>query len=295
MEKITKKKDGLTRSRFSPLTVALLVVLLLYVLIMCGMFFWAVITSLKSPNGYYNDPIGVPSAISLNYGFVFRNFKIMVSGETHTMFNMVTNSLLYAVGCAFTKTLVTCVTAYLCARYSYKFSKVIYTVVIVSMIVPIVGSLPSELQMAHTLRLHNHIWGLWIMKMNFLGMYFLVFYEFFKAMPKSYTEAAEIDGASDMRILTTIGLPLVKFTFFSVMLIYFIEYWNDYQIPLVFMPEHPTLAYGMFYLSGSGGGDLARTPYQMAMAIMVLVPILILFLCSHKRLLGNLNVGGIKG
>ena len=295
MEKIINKKDGLKRARFSPLTAALLAVLLLYVLIMVGMFFWAIITSLKSPNRYYEDPIGIPSAISLNYGFVFRNFKIMVSGQTHKMLDMVFNSLLYAVGGAFMKTLVTCVTAYLCARYTYKFSKVIYTVVIVSMIVPIVGSLPSELQMAHTLGIHNHIWGLWIMKMNFLGMYFLVFYEFFKALPKSYTEAAEIDGASDMRILLTIGLPLVKYTFLSVMLIYFIEYWNDYQVPLVFIPDHPTLAYGMFYLSGSGGGDLARTPYQMSMAIMVLIPILILFLCSHKRLLGNLNVGGIKG
>ena len=128
-------------------------------------------------------------------------------------------------------------------------------------------------------------------------MYFLVFYSIFKAMPNGYTEAAKVDGAGNLRILLQIVMPLVRNTFFTVALIMFIDYWNDYQIPLVYMPTHPTVAYGLFYLANTdqAGGDLATVPMRMAGAIMMLIPTIILFLCFHKRLLGNLTMGGLKG
>ncbi|MBQ8308635.1 MAG: carbohydrate ABC transporter permease [Clostridia bacterium] len=293
---VAKKKNNFGKEKLSPLTAVLLAVLIAYVAIMCLMFLWAVMTSFKSPAGYHQDKVGFPTDPYFNYLYVFSVFEVTMSGVTHSMLRMLGNSLLYALGCSLAKATVTCVVAYLSARYAYKFSKVVYTIVIVSMVTPVVGSLPSELQMAMNLGLYNSIPGQWVMKCNFLGMYFLVFYEFFKSMPKSYTEAAEIDGASDWKILTSIAFPLVSFTFLSVVLIYFIEYWNDYQIPLAFMPDQPTLAYGMYFLAnGAGVNELKKVPYIMTMAIMVLVPILVLFLCCHKRLLGNLNVGGIKG
>ena len=183
----------------------------------------------------------------------------------------------------------------MCARFPYKFSKIVHTTVIVVMIIPIVGALPAEIRMAMTLKLYDHVWGLWIMKANFLGLYFLVFYGVFKALPMAYTEAAKIDGAGNLGVLIRIVLPLVRNTFFTVMLINFITFWNDYQTPLIFMPSHPTVALGMFHMASTTISTLATIPMRMTGAMLLLVPILIVFLLTHKRLMGNLTMGGIKG
>ena len=152
------------------------------------------------------------------------------------------------------------------------------------MILPIVGSLPAELQMAKNTGLYDSIWGLWIMKANFLGMYFLVFYDGFKGLSMTYTEAAKIDGVS-----------AVKNIFFTVMLVNFIGFWNDYQVPLLYMPSYPTVAYGMYNMANTRENNLSSVPMRMTGAMLMFIPIFTLFLIFQKRLLGNLTVGGIKG
>ena len=110
------------------------------------------------------------------------------------------------------------------------------------MIIPTVGNLPSELQMVVSLNLYNKIYGLWLLKANFLGMYFLMFYGVFKAFPASFTEAAKIDGANNWTIMIKIAFPLVFNVMSTVLLINFINFWNDYQTPLLYMPAYPTVA-----------------------------------------------------
>jgi multiple sugar transport system permease protein len=171
----------------------------------------------------------------------------------------------------------------------------VYYIVIVTMILPIVGNLPSEITVAKFFGFYDHIWGLWLMKANFLGMYFLVFFEFFRGIPKEYTEAAKIDGAGNSMILSHIMLPLAKNTFFTVMLITFIGYWNDYQVPLIYLPSYPTAALGMYYMAYTTDNGLSTIPMRMTGAMLMLIPILIVFLIFQKRLIGNLAIGGIKG
>ena len=294
-----KRKNQFKQDKLSPMTSILFVVLCLYVLARVVLFIWAFMTACKDDlMDYPVNKTGFPKDFYLfkNIGEVYRLGKMKPSDIEYDLIKMFGNSFLYAFGCAFARASVTCLMAYLAARYAYKISSLIYTIVIVTMIVPIVGSLPSEIEIAHALNIYNEIWGMWIMRANFLGMYFLVFYEFFKSLPRSYTEAAEIDGAGDMTIMLKIAFPLVLYTYLSVFLIYFIEYWNDYQIPKALMPYKPTIAYAMFcYANASGVNGLTNAPYVMTMALLVLIPILTIFLCFHKRLLGNLNIGGIKG
>lgn len=233
-----KENAKVLKTKFSPFTIVLLIVLAAYVLSMFTLIGWALITSFKSPNDFRTNAIGMPEKFVWNYTFVYTKFYVSVLTESGMevvyMETMFVYSILYSLGCAFFQTLVPCITAYLCARFNYKFSKIVYTAVIVVMILPIVGSLPAELQMAKNTGLYDSIWGLWIMKANFLGMYFLVFYDGFKGLSMTYTEAAKIDGASNMHILLAIVLPLVKNIFFTVMLVNFIGFWNDYQVPLLY-------------------------------------------------------------
>ncbi len=294
-----KENAKVLKTKFTPFTIVLLIVLAAYVLSMFTLIGWALITSFKSPNDFRTNAIGMPEKFVWNYTFVYTKFYVSVLTESGMevvyMETMFVYSILYSLGCAFFQTLVPCITAYLCARFNYKFSKIVYTAVIVVMILPIVGSLPAELQMAKNTGLYDSIWGLWIMKANFLGMYFLVFYDGFKGLSMTYTEAAKIDGASNMHILLAIVLPLVKNIFFTVMLVNFIGFWNDYQVPLLYMPSYPTVAYGMYNMANTRENNLSSVPMRMTGAMLMFIPIFTLFLIFQKRLLGNLTVGGIKG
>jgi len=296
------------KTRLSALTVVLLVILILYAVSFLGLIFWGVMTAFKVNNitGYEKlTPLAykLPEKWVWNFTDVFINFTIKgvnypdaMAARDVTMGDMFIYSFLYAFGCALASTVVQCFTAYCCARFDYKLSKVVYTTVIIVMIIPIVGNLPSQIQMAKAFGLFNHIWGLWIMKANFCGMYFLVFYAMFKGIPAAYAEAAKIDGANSFAVLFRIILPLARNTVFTVLLINFIAFWNDYQTPLKFMQSYPTLAYGLYrtiHIANTNGMD--RTPYRMASAIMVLAPTVVIFLLFQKRLMGNLTVGGIKG
>lgn len=287
------------KTHWSPMKVILLSGLLLYVVCLFVPMFWGIITSFKSQPDFRINIIGLPTQWKWNYTEVFERFYVDIRTDEGTrsisMIQMLINACLYAIGCAFFNTLVPCITAYLCACYPYKLSKIIYVIVIVTMILPIVGSLPSEIAVARGFGLHDHIWGLWLMKANFLGMYFLVFYNHFKSVPKTYTEAAEIDGAGHWRILCSIMMPLVQNTFFTVMLIKFIEFWNDYQTPFIYLPSHPTLALGVYFMASTTINELSTVPMRMTVAVVATIPVLALFLCFHKRLLTNLTIGGIKG
>lgn len=297
--KSKKNNRDSTRTRLSPLTVVLLVILVLYVLTMFTVLLWALITSFKSQSDFRTNVIGLPVKWEWNYAFVFSKFVYPVSTVNGTvnvgMPMMFLNSILYALGCSFAATITPCITAYLCAKFNYKFSKFVTILVVVVMALPIVGNLPSEIMVAKKVGLFDHIWGLWIMRANFLGMYFLVFLNAFKVIPKDFTEAAKIDGAGNFTILFRIMLPLVRNTFFVVMLIKFIDFWNDYQIPLIYLPSHPTIALGVFNMATTPDNGLSTVPMRMTGSMLMLIPILVIFIIFQKKLVGNLSVGGVKG
>lgn len=294
---MTIKKENKKNSKVTPLTVVLLLCLCIYVALLVLPLIWAFITSFKSQSDYRLNILGLPEEWVWNYSYVIENGMMPIgsTGEYATVPLMFGYTFLYALGCAFTNTLIPCTTSYLCARFPYKFSKIVYNTVVIVMILPIVGSLPAEVQMARTLGLYDHIWGLWLMKANFLGMYFLVFYATFKNMPLAYTEAAKIDGAGNMSVLVKIILPLAKNTFSTVMLINFIAFWNDYQTPMIYLPSYPTIAQGIFVMSQSTENGLATIPMRMTGTMIMFLPIFAVFLIFQKRLIGNLTVGGIKG
>lgn len=295
---LTKSEKSIKRSGLVSkiLIIALFVILLLYAISMLMPLIWAVLTSLKSRSNFVEDKIGLPIEWKFsNYPTVISQFYVRIEGRRKIWFpQLALNSVLYAVGGAFFYTLAVCVTSYAAAKFNYKFSKLLHGIVIVTMILPIVGSLPSELRIAKALGLYDTMVGMWIMKTNFLGLYFLVFYATFKVLPNDFSEAAHVDGASNLHVLLSIILPLVRNAFLTIMLIKFIELWNDYQAPLIYMPNIPTLAYGIYTFGGNTESSVSSTPMKMAGSVLVLLPVTILFLMFHNRLIGNISMGGIK-
>jgi len=281
--------------------IVLFVILALYVFSMVGIFVWGILTSLKDTYMefwvYENKTYALPMEWKwTTYATSFETIRLPGPNGTIGFWDVLTNSLLYAIGCAFFKTLVPCIAAYACARFDSKLSKIIYNTVLITMIVPIVGSLPSELKIAYAFGFVDKIWGLWIMSANMQGLYFFVMYSAFKAMPMGYSEAAKIDGASNLQVLVQIAMPLIKNLFLTVLLINFVEYWNNYQVPKVYLPKHATLGYAMFYY-GRSSNELKGLGLEhvIALALVVAAPVLVLFLIFQERLMGNLTLGGLKG
>ena len=180
------RRNTLERGKWSFFKTLMLAGLLIYAVCLFMPLLWAVITSFKTQRDFRVNIIGLPKDWTWNFNAILDEFYIKVTTPEGSkqvgVLQMLLNSLLYSVGCSFFGTLVPCVTAYLCARYHYKFSKLIYSVVIVVMALPIIGNLPAEISLATSLGIFDHIWGLWLMKANFLGMYFLVFYNLFRSL-----------------------------------------------------------------------------------------------------------------
>ncbi len=284
--KAKKKKD------ISVFFIIMLCVLILYSVFLFSMMLWGFISSFRDVDGYTYYPLTFSEGTySLNhYLDAFNNFYVPLTDRDVYLEEMFLYSFLYAGGCSFISTFVTCIMAYVASRFQFKISKVIYTIVLIVMAMPIVGNLPAEVSMANKLNIYGTMWGMYIMKASFLGPYFLVFAAIYTGVPKDFNEAAYIDGAGEFTIFFKIMIPMVKDTFLTIMLLSFIGFWNDYSIPLIYLPDMPPLAYGLYRYDFLA----PNVPSKLAGSFIVLVPILIIFIVFQKKLMGNLSMGGLK-
>ena len=279
--------------------IVLLVVLIVYFISLLIPLVWGLFTSLKDFTDLRIEPVWPTFPLYFeNYVQTFEQFCVSITENyvPRDVFyeEMMLNSAIYAIGSSLVQTAIICVTAYATSRFNFKFDKVIYTIVIITMILPIVGSLPSELRMAKALNLYNTMWGMFIMKANFLGMYYLVFHAAFRSLPKDFDEAAYMDGAGNFTIFFKINLPLVLGTFLTVALIKFIDFWNDYMTPMIYMPNIPTVAYGLYGFLQSKTGASVGLHIKLAACMLVFIPNFAVFIIFRNKLIGNISMGGLK-
>ncbi len=297
--------------------------LIVYTLSMVAVLGWGVLTSLKSKNDFqYNDNLlGLPTLSGkfssrnellhlANYKAFFEAFRITNDNHSESFdilfgtkqkittvdvgfAGMLLNSVVYALGNGLVQVTVLSVMGYMCAKYDYKFSRLLYIVIVVTMALPIIGAYPSEITLLRNLNLYDNWVGNFVQKFTFTGMYFLVFYEYFKGMPDTYKDAAEIDGASQWTVMTRIYLPMAIKMVGSVLLIRFVFYWNDYSAIRMYMRTHPTLSYGIFWntIANPMKGGL---PVQVAACMTLALPILVVFICLQEKIMGSMSLGGIK-
>lgn len=286
------------RHRMDAFQIVLYVIVTLYCLSMLYVLFFGVINSLKNKTDYmWGNPFGFPSKEYgwqfANYVKVFKEFNVKtVGGRQVNLIQMFFNSLLYA-GCMSLFCIATqVITAYAVAKYDFKLKTPIYVTAIIVMLLPIIGSLASEVEIADAFGLRNSLLGVCLMKCKYPGIYFLVFYATFKSLPWTYAEAAQIDGAGHFRTFIQIMLPLVRSTIFAVFILLFIEHWNDYYTPMIFLPERPTMSYGLFRFQTD---VKASTPIKLTACFLACIPILIVFAAFKDKIMSNVTMGGIKG
>ena len=277
------------------------VLLCLYMVSLIVPAVWVLLTSLKGRLDFIANPFGLPQKWKFsNYIDVFGAMSVSVSAKDGSTVEMLLprlffNAIVFAVLSTIVTTLSHCVTAYVVAKYRFRFGRILYATVIVTMILPIVGNLPSMLQLMNAIGFYDNLFGLIIMKASFTGTNFLIFYATFRSISWEYAEAAFIDGASHAHVMFRIMIPLAKTTVLALALITFIGYWNDWQTTMIYMPNFPTAAYALYNFQFNTDNATAGVPYLMTACIMVMVPVLVLFLIFRNKLMGAIAVGGLKG
>lgn len=286
-----------------PFYIVMFIVLAVYVVSLLALLGWGLLTSIRS---YYNfdmnGPFRLPEDLKnlSNYVTVWTELKLPVVTdkgiEEVDMLIMFWNSFLYAGGSTVTAVFFPLFTAYAAAKFKkYAFCRSLYTVCIVIMIIPIVGSLPSELKVINALGIYDNMFWMWIMKGGVFGTNFLVFYANYVGLPEGYAEAARIDGASEFDIFNKIMLPLSVGTILAMGLLSFIGFWKDYQTPLIYLPSYPTAAYALFAFQFKYTAASASLPIRIASCMTVTVPIAVLYVSLNKTFTKNMAIGGLKG
>lgn len=233
------------------------------------------------------------------------NFGVMMGAQVYEDLlyeffpDLIVNTLIYVGGCALVASFVPALTAYLTAKYDFKLSGIIFILYTLMMCMPIVGNQPSQLAFFKNTGLYDTMLGIILQWASGAGMYYFVFYAYFKGVPETYREAAEIDGAGETRIMFSIYFPLAIKMILTVFLIQFVSLWNDYQYPLIFLPTQPTLATAVYYMTNLASGTkeakvFAEAPAKMASSMVLALPVLLLFIFTKNKLMGDISLGGIK-
>ncbi|MDD7271662.1 MAG: carbohydrate ABC transporter permease, partial [Spirochaetales bacterium] len=124
--------------------------------------------------------------------------------------------------------------------------------------------------------------------------YLMLLTEFFSSVPEDFIEAARIDGASNLRIMMQIFIPLSGASIATAVLFSFINIWNNFIDPYLFINSisKQLITPALKFFQERGGANI---PMQLAGASMAIVPVIILFIVTQKYFVAGVSSSGIKG
>ncbi|WP_327582007.1 carbohydrate ABC transporter permease [Nonomuraea sp. NBC_00507] len=221
------------------------------------------------------------------------NFAVVF--EKSLLLRWAGNTLMYAaLGTVFT--LVSSVpVAYALARFRFRGRRLAFLVVITTMMLPPqVVAVPIYLVWAR-LGLTDSLWPLILPLL--LGDAFSIFLlrQFLLTIPRDYTDAAKVDGCSDIRTLLQVVLPMARPAIAAVALFQFFYCWNDYYGPLLYAgveQEKLTLSLGLATFKAFHSVQWNLT---MAATLLVTAPVIIVFFLAQRVFIEGVTLTGVKG
>lgn len=262
--------------------------LLLTVLVVFLPLLWMALGSFKEPSEITTlEPRLLPQNPTLdNYREVLDRIPLLM---------LFRNSLIVTIVGSSIKVVLALLSAYALVFVRFPFKNIIFVIILVALMVPPqVSMLPNYLTIS-SLGGRNTLWGIILPGLGTAFGTFLL-RQHFKTLPLSILEAAEMDGAGHWRRLWQIVLPISAPTVATVALVTIVNEWNDYLWPLVITdrPETMTLPVGLSLLqtmeSNSGAYGIL-----MAGAVMVILPVLIVFAALQRHIVAGLTQGSVTG
>lgn len=263
--------------------------LILWTIAVLYPIFWMFLGSFKSNAEIYRNPWGWPETFNFaNFSQAWTNYNIDVS-----VFNSLLVTLLGAV-----LTLVLAIpTAYAIERMNFRGSKVLFTVYISAMMIPMVLGWIPLFFLLDDLNLLDNIFGLAIVyAVSQLPFSIFVLTSFMSTIPKSLEESAAIDGLSPYGILFKIVTPLSMSGIITVTIMNCIQFWNEYFMALIFLQTKTnyTLALAIDYISNEAQYTNAWGTL-FASLVIAIVPVIILYGIFQRRIAKGMTEGAIKG
>ena len=248
----------------------------------------------------------IPSQFSAEaYQYVFRNPQQLIDSYKIT--------IIYSLTATFLGVIVMSMLAYPLSKPNYKYKKIVTFFIFFTMLFS-GGLIPTYIWLTRYLHLGDTIW-VYILPNLVNAFHVIVIRTFFQGLPQSLTEAAKIDGASELKTFFTIVIPLSKPVIATISLLTLLARWNDWNTALIYIKS--TNLYSLQYLlqkilrevefvknmaesTPIAGIDmdastLPSETMRFAMCMVAAGPMLVVFPFFQKYFAKGLTVGAVKG
>lgn len=270
-------------------TAAFYVLLTVLSLVFALPLFWMLSTALKNDvQTYHVPPIWLPWPPRLS------NFPEALHAQPFGLYFL--NSLQYSATAIIGQLLSCSLAAYGFARLRWKGRDALFAICIATMMIP------YQVTMVPLFIIFRHLG--WINSYRpllvpaFFGSAYFIFLlrQFFMTVPQDLTEAARIDGSSELGILVRIIVPLARPVLVVVALLELLFTWDNYLGPLIYLDDQRLfpVAIGLQLFQSQFVEKLAW-PYLMAATSTVILPIVILFFFAQRTFVEGVAISGIRG
>ena len=249
--------------------------------------YWAFITSIKPP-----EEISSPVISLIAQNPTFENYRYVLSYRNlHTgqiqIFQALRNTLLLTIVGGGLNIIVTALAGYSFAKLRFKGHKVVFRILIASMMIPGVITLFPSFIVISRLRM----WNIFGVILPGISSVFNIFFmrQFFLTLPDELGESAEVDGASEFRIFWSIYLPQVKPAIAAIAIFNFQGGWNNFLGPYIILGSRSlVLSTFIKYFEGNHFG------HTLAASMLMTLPILIIFIIFQKYFMQSIAMTGVK-
>jgi multiple sugar transport system permease protein len=205
------------------------------------------------------------------------------------------NTLMVPLLCVAGSVFSNAVVAYAFARLRWPGRDAFFAVTLATMMVPFPVLMVPTFGLFKWLGWVGSFRPLWVPAC--LGSAFSIFLlrQFFRTIPMELSEAAKIDGCSEVRIFTDVLLPLAKPALAVVALFTFMGTWNDFMGPMIYLSDQETftLSLGLQAYQSQHGGT--QWNLLMAAATVVILPVIVVFFFAQKMFIQGIATSGLKG
>lgn len=252
-------------------------------------FYWMILTSVKSYSAYSSEyvPKFFTAAPTLkNYADAFSKVPL---GRYFT------NTIIFTVSTTALMLLVIVLAAFAFARLSFRGKNTVFALFLALMMIPTELVIITNFVTITQLGLRNTFLGLILPSVTSV-FYIYLLKENFEQVPDELYYAAKVDGTSDMKYLFKVLLPITRPTVVTVTILKVIECWNAYVWPRLITDNEKyfLVSNGIQTIRESGFGR-ENIPAMMAAVVVISVPLIILFLVFHRKIMEGVSRGGTKG
>lgn len=265
------------------------VFLAFWALVVLFPFYWMVLTSFKSYGSYnseYIPKLFVSSPTLENYISAFSEVNLAGYFGNTVLFTVITTGVML---------FVTILSAYAFARLKFKGKNIVFTLFLSLMMIPNELVVITNFVTITNWNLRNTFMGLILPSITSV-FYIYLLKENFEQVPEELYKAAKVDGLSDWEYLWKVLLPVCSPTVVTITILKVIECWNSYVWPRLITDNEK------YYLVSNGiqeirenGFGRENIPAMMAAVVVISIPLIILFLLFHNKIMEGVKRGGTKG